>query len=594
MKLFNMLYKVFCFSIFTLGVANASFAATPTVFFSDLTDGLVSGWEGSGTKGAAISIWGLNLGSTRGTSYVTVGGVNLTSDTDYAEWGVINIGNSEYDGYNSARGLQRTTFWLNSSMALGDTTITVTTEDGTSRTIPFHTRNTGNIYFLSPLGDDGNDGQTAATAWRNPDQARRTVVAGDTVYFKAGVYDKVDSSTTTTTVLALVNTNHANGTKNNSIAFTSYPGEFANFGTAANGSVIRHKGKTGDHMAYWTFSKFIFRASGNVTNWGLQIENGSDDNTRFIGNDCSTMLGGASIMKFSGQSGGQTNLYVLGNYIHDAGNDYRGDTIPSHSYGIYLQGFGIHKNVYIGYNEVSHILYGRAIQNYGHTVNDWCDNVNIYNNYLHHVSQNACVLSGGDKRDCTGDAAQGDCEYSFVRHLDFFNNVVVNNSPIDKWAALNIGGVASGSHGGTYRVLNNTFYMNGNGAFDLKGYPDSVTIQNNIIYNSKSFYADIPFKNDVVPIVGNNNYYGGANDIPNFEHDYLTEDPLFVDAANDDFRLQTNSPMKNAGLTHALTNVGYFGTSRPQDASFDIGASENYSTTTTSALNITLQSVNIQ
>ncbi|KKQ21706.1 MAG: hypothetical protein US37_C0009G0001, partial [Candidatus Moranbacteria bacterium GW2011_GWF2_37_11] len=101
------IFLVSCIFIY-LGSVGVSAASFPVLLFSDLTDAPVSGWEGSPTKGAAISIWGRNLGTERGSSYVTIGGVNLTNDSDYAEWGATT-------NPTTASGQQRITFWLNSS-----------------------------------------------------------------------------------------------------------------------------------------------------------------------------------------------------------------------------------------------------------------------------------------------------------------------------------------------------------------------------------------------------------------------------------------------------------------------------------------------
>ncbi|KKP70682.1 MAG: hypothetical protein UR69_C0003G0020 [Candidatus Moranbacteria bacterium GW2011_GWE2_35_2-] len=102
------IFLVSCIFIY-LGSVGVSAASFPVLLFSDLTDAPVSGWEGSPTKGAAISIWGRNLGTERGSSYVTIGGVNLTNDSDYAEWGATT-------NPTTASGQQRITFWLNSSL----------------------------------------------------------------------------------------------------------------------------------------------------------------------------------------------------------------------------------------------------------------------------------------------------------------------------------------------------------------------------------------------------------------------------------------------------------------------------------------------
>src|SRR3989339_665831 len=106
-----------------LGAHSALAASPPVLFFSDLTDGVISGgrWGGAQEgKGAAVSVWARNCGTSRGSSYVTVGGVNLTDDSDYAEWGATT-------NPITAAGLQRITFWLNSNMQTGSGTIKITT-----------------------------------------------------------------------------------------------------------------------------------------------------------------------------------------------------------------------------------------------------------------------------------------------------------------------------------------------------------------------------------------------------------------------------------------------------------------------------------
>ena len=55
----------------------------------------------------------------------------------------------------------------------------------------------------------------------------------------------------------------------------------------------------------------------------------------------------------------------------------------------------------------------------------------------------------------------------------------------------------------------------------------------------------------------------------------ITQNPMFVDAANKNFRLQSNSPAVNAGVNLAPTVMtDMLGTPRPQDSGYDIGAYE--------------------
>src|SRR5579872_6317011 len=87
-------------------------STAPQLLYLSAPAGPNQGWEGSATRGAAITVWARNVSSTRGTSYISVAGVALTSDSDYAEWGATT-------NPTTAKGFQRITFWLNSNMALG-------------------------------------------------------------------------------------------------------------------------------------------------------------------------------------------------------------------------------------------------------------------------------------------------------------------------------------------------------------------------------------------------------------------------------------------------------------------------------------------
>jgi hypothetical protein len=77
-RLLSTLIFLFCLCVILQIGAPVAFSAAPVLFFSDLTWGPKTGWEGSQTKGAAVTIWGKNFGSTRGSNYVTVNGAQIT------------------------------------------------------------------------------------------------------------------------------------------------------------------------------------------------------------------------------------------------------------------------------------------------------------------------------------------------------------------------------------------------------------------------------------------------------------------------------------------------------------------------------------
>ena len=128
---------------------------SPILFYSSAKAGPNQGWEESPTKGAAITVWGKNIGTSRGTSAITVAGVTLNQSSDYAEWGATT-------NPATAKGMQRITFWLNSSMPEGNTEgIHVTVNGKKSNTLPFKIDNTGVIRFLSLAGSESYNGKYA-------------------------------------------------------------------------------------------------------------------------------------------------------------------------------------------------------------------------------------------------------------------------------------------------------------------------------------------------------------------------------------------------------------------------------------------------
>lgn len=183
-------------AIVTYKVATPTPPANPPVlFFSDLNFGPNTGWNGSATEGAAVTVWGENFGATQGTSVVTVNGHAVNSG-DYREW----------DAIGPARGLERITFFLDSSMTSGAGTISVTVNGVTSNTLPF-TIVAATIYFIDVTnGNDANNGTNTATPFKdiymfNPGNdgyhtAAQHNPSGDgqyICYIRGGTYTQVDT-----------------------------------------------------------------------------------------------------------------------------------------------------------------------------------------------------------------------------------------------------------------------------------------------------------------------------------------------------------------------------------------------------------------
>ncbi|KKQ21825.1 MAG: hypothetical protein US37_C0007G0023 [Candidatus Moranbacteria bacterium GW2011_GWF2_37_11] len=574
--------KILFFFLILCGIIfssiNVQASQSPVVLFSDLTDAPVSGWEGSATKGAAVSIWGRNLGSG-GVAHIDVCGQEIASDSaDVVEWGVVNIAgeNDPADVYLSSQGLERITFHLNSNMTIGAGKISVTTADGVSSGVDFYCRDNGNIYFVDDVGSaDSYNGKMSSYQgnisgpWATLGMAKKTLTAGDVCYIRAGIHTAVDQWGYDENYImdfwtgAGANIFH-NGTVNNSIAIVAYPGEIPQIGDIDNEYVMIFRGSTPGTFSHWTFGKMMFRSEGNNINSSVTITAPlRNDYLRFVGIDFSTVgiieRVAKTAVQISGNANGSEYIWFLGNNFHDLGvNDRDGIYYASGGgYPIYLGGFGWHRYTYIGYNEMHHNPQGR-LQVYGHYVTDWADEIYIYNNYIHDQGRGGAVIGGGDGNG-------GSYDYSFVQDLYFFNNVVSNNSG----DGITVGGVNYGGSG-RYKIYNNTLYENAN-VIHMIDDTESADISNNIFYSSTSFFDD--GQSEIDAFGRNNVWYGGASDYPTWDSGDIATDPKFT--GSEDYSLQYNSAAIDAGvdLSAILTN-DIVGTVRPQGVSYDIGAFE--------------------
>ena len=555
-KLIFIAFLVFasCFFIFNF---NSASAASPVLFFSDLIDGPKTGWEGSATKGAAVTIWGQNFGASRGSSYVTVNGAQLTSDSDYAEWGVSS---------GNARGLERITFWLNNTCANGAGMISVTVNNVTSNTLPFTVRS-GNIYFISPSGSDLNNGTTVANAWRNPYYARRTknsvIQPGDIIYFKGGVYTTVDPDQASVHIRFRTGDSGESGSP---IALISYPGETAIIGNhiAASG-IGQYNYQSNGILHDMVFAKFKFDVTKTGIAQGLTESPNLWNNLRCVGNDIQNLDqrsdSGAFFFSYA------HDIVMYGNYINNSGSH-------SWDHGIYIntENSNVGRqartyNIYIGWNEIANQNIGNAIRlGPRSNADSYQDDIYIHDNYIHGSGREFIHING------------------WMEDVYIYNNIIENNG-------LEVGGGAAGvritningdTHNPNIRVYQNTFY-NSNNIDYLHDFVDSST-------------TAVSFKNNIYYVTASDTFYNDANWAGSRSSDYdvfynfavppwsahsVNSNPLFVNGSIGNFHLQEASPAKDAGTSAVNTVVtkDYDGISRPQGLGFDIGAFEYVSQT---------------
>ena len=597
------------FGLILVLVLSFDCAANPKLYFSDLTDGVISGahWGGAQEgKGAAVSIWGRNIGQSRDTSTVTVCGVTLDADDDFAEWGATTEPVVPLD-------MQRITFFLNSDMQTGPGTIQVTTKDGHSNELPFYCRDTGNIYYLDqdsgdddydgryPVHQSDNSGPKRTTAW-----ARNNLVAGDVVYLKEGVYNEHDAG-------AMFhygglfsfgspggNPNHHNGQGNNSIAVTAYPADDVRLEateTCSDGicpNVCIRMFYAGSQLDYWTFSKLtLVGAESAIQLGGTGYDHGGTNHVRLVNLDATTIydpdINNGCIFSLYGSANDMENFKILGCYLHDQLANTRGQIWEDvnnevRAYQVYLGGYGHINDFEMGWNDMGWGSMGRGVQIYGHLPEDWVDNLKVHDNWFHHNRRQAFILGGGD----------GGRNYEFVKKAYFYNNILSHTGwpNNDTWVTFLIGGISWGRHGGEFYVYNNL--IDGRGlAFPpmhLTGHIDALELKNNIILtlpNSWGYFTHHPDDPPGNITAGNNLYFGAeAGSAPSWDKDSLDgDDPLLVERAPQTWKdclLQENSPAIDAGadIPTDLITADFLGKYRPLDGDdsgsmeFDIGPFE--------------------
>jgi len=557
--LFTLIF-VFCLSATLQIGVSVAFSAGPVLFFSDLTWGPKTGWEGSTTRGAAVTVWGKNFGSTRGSSCITVNGAQIA---EYAEWGAIG----------PARALERITFWLNSSCTDGDGTITVTVNGVTSNALNFTVvaGTAAKIYFISVSnGSNGNNGLYSTSQggsngpWKdiymfNPGLDSYSYghnPSGDgqyIVYARQGTYTAVDTDG------AFVALRGPYGGPDKRKALIAYPGEIPTLNTAgASRGIIWNA----DYSPYGKNSYFTYSKLNGI--YGVAAIGVIGNYNRVIGCTFKEYLDYAQDGVVWVTASQYTSLF--GNLFDHNGND-------SMKHNIYVKtqpGFPGDRNTwytYIGWNEITNAVssdnHGGAIfisrsSDAGSYTTQY---IYIHGNYLH--DGNMEFIYTGDNTD--------------IGEIYIYNNIFRHGTCTNAgiylaWDTL------------TVYLFNNLFYQIGDASAPMVGVvarkPTTATFKNNIFYsrpgqefiNVESGGATANSDHDL--------FYnpGGTTTPPSgvAVTSPIVGNPLFRGPTNYNFHLQTNSPAINVGTAVVSPYVAkdFDGLSRPQGSLYDIGPYE--------------------
>lgn len=180
-------------------------------------------------------------------------------------------------------------------------------------------------------------------------------------------------------------------------------------------------------------------------------------------------------------------------------------------------------NVRIFRNDIRGVINGDGIQIIGG--DESTNNLEIFSNVIDSVDGNGILIYKGDG---TGNFSS----------LEVYNNTIIDGSGAGfSWTGA--GGVDRSYFPCTLR--NNIFFNNGTTNVTISGGTSGFVTSNNLWYRATGNVLD-----------ENYNTYTTAT-ITNFEASAQSTDPLFTDAANKNFSLQTSSPAINAGVNVGLT-----------------------------------------
>jgi hypothetical protein len=544
---------------------------SPVIFFSDLTSAPNSGWNGSSEKGGAVTIWGLGFGSERGDSFVTCGGVNLLSEEDYAEWGRSENNAKVHAGLTQ----QRISFWLNSNMPIGNTTISITVNGKSSAPIDFTIRDLGtnHIFFIDKVnGSNANSGLSDNVSnsngpWKDfcfadPQTNSAVNPEGDIVYIRSGIYNTLDVGPGSSDGMLIKNYGGVSGSVERPMVIAGYPGDSYPILTLP---VIRPAAphENGANLDNWIFSKLRYQGEQK----SIFFLHG--DGWRLVGiyfnlTQPQAVFKSATISGFDIE-----NHYYLGLVFEGGGFDYYAHHIyPNCTYG--GSPGGNNRNIHVAFNEVTNFQgnqapnYGGAAFNFrsggtGFTVED----VYIYNNYMHDSEYGQFFYAG---------------ENGGSSNFYLFNNVVTKSNMYGSDSAKSLLFVGFGNNGGQFYAYNNTFYESGGAGSVVTAYNIlDWHLKNNIIYESvgKKYQAtgDARIFSDFDCMYGSGlEPTGEQYNITN----KITSDPLFESIENEIFSLTDDSPCKDRGTDDVSANVtkDMYGAPRPLGLGYDIGAFE--------------------
>jgi hypothetical protein len=419
----------------------------------------------------------------------------------------------------------------------------------------------GRTYYVAPTGSDTYPG-TEVWPWRTIRKAADTLVAGDTIYIKAGTYPERVAP-------------QNSGSAGSYITYAAYPGDTVTI----DGSGVTLP----DDLA----GLFHISNRGYIVVSGLGVTNAGphNDNAGIL------ILGSSNIVVESNHtyntnsSGigvwGSNNVTVDSNRIEEAG------------------GGGWQECISIAGTDTFQVRNNEVLNCHkeGICAKDGSSNGQIYRNHIHDTQRVGIYVDAWDKhthdisvfRNVVHDVSESDGfavaseTGGLLQNVYIYNNVAYHNRYIGFSVSTNgDGGPMDG-----IAIMNNTAYDNGwpdwgGGIAVDNPNAQNVVVRNNIVSQNLYFQVvvapDVPAQNYTVDHNLVDGYRGTEGEV--YGDDVVEGDPLFVNPSKADFHLRQGSPAIDAGSPIGAPSADFDGYPRPRDgdhdgrADYDIGAYE--------------------
>jgi Periplasmic copper-binding protein (NosD) len=501
-------------------------SGAPAILFTDVEAGPVSG--GSNNLGVPIAIFGKGFGTTRGTSKVTIGGVEVAS---YLIWGQNNANNSALDMIVVQPGAISTSG-----------SVVVNVGGKLSNADHRFTPSGGKVYYVAPTGSDSapcSETQPCATILH---AVGNVMVAGDAVLVRGGTLNDDE--------IWLQDTHGHSGTRTKPKIIRNFPGEKPEFSVGIRPFALS--------AHYITISGIHFK---NGKSLGLGGETESVVGNRIYNN---TFRG---VIDYDA-------IGTHGNDILLAGNDC---DVPTSTQGTQGHCYYISAgdNIRLRYN-IAKGAPGYGIHIFDQKRGQGADFKRVISNVL--VEGNLLAVSPERSGMIL---AMGD-EAALGNHMD---GVTIRNNI---FTANNFAGIAIGGNVRNVRVYHNTFYQNGRQGITIYDDPtiSGIEITNNLFDQSSntnckancSWYAPAHVEKGAraAGVTLTNNFYAPGPTMLIGVTDASGAVGLsgFVNAATGDYRLAAGSAAIDKGALLPSVITDFTGAPRAIGAKPDAGAFE--------------------